>query len=509
MAEPGNQKLSFLEKSGYSAGDAAANFVFMTMVLFQTNFYTDVFGLTAAAAAAILLWPRLWDAVADPIVGILADRTETRWGKFRPWVLFTAVPWFIVMILAYTTPHGWSMAAMITYAVITNTLLMTIYSMNNMPYAALGGVMTGDVNERAKLNSFRFVAVNAAQFIVGGFTLTLVAKFAARHAAGATVGLADKQYGWQMTMTIWAVLCLVLFLITFATTKERIKPMNKVKSSPKQDFTDLLKNNPWKVMWCWTLVHFAILSFRGGALYNYYHHYADKPAMFAFAQKLGLVAAPGAHTSGLMETLGLVVHGDVANLANSNIADVFNSFINMLGTGLTIIVILLSPPLAKKFGKKAVAATGFALATVGSLAFYFLSPSNTWGMFAITAFVSIAYAPTIPLTWAIFADVADYSELKTGRRFTGMVFATIGFALKSGLALGSASFLWIMAGIFHYDTQLPDAPDAVRGFRVCSGIVVGILFGICTGLLASYQLNKRATIQMADELAERRRQAAA
>ncbi len=170
------------------------------------------------------------------------------------------------MILAYTTPHGWSMAAMIAYAAITNTMLMTIYSMNNMPYAALGGVMTGDVNERAKLNSFRFIAVNAAQFIVGGFTLTLVAKFAAKHAAGATVGIADKQYGWQMTMTLWAVLCLVLFLITFSTTKERIKPINKEKSSPKQDFADLLKNNPWKVMWCWTLVHFAILSFRGGAL---------------------------------------------------------------------------------------------------------------------------------------------------------------------------------------------------------------------------------------------------
>jgi Na+/melibiose symporter-like transporter len=575
------QKLSFFEKAGYSGADAAANFVFMTMVLFQTNFYTDVFGLTASAAAAILLWPRLWDAVADPIVGILADRTDTRWGKFRPWILATAVPWFIVMILAYTTPHGWSMAAMIAYAAITNTMLMSIYSMNNMPYAALGGVMTGDVNERASLNSFRFIAVNAAQFIVGGFTLTLVAKFAAKHAAGATVGVIDKQYGWQMTMTIWAVLCLVLFLITFATTKERIRPIptkqapisddpiakeersrwsfitigaflvtalacwasvrfgttfllqftenNYViqialwiwrilfvivfllplwKSLPvsvQRDFTDLVKNNPWKVMWCWTLVHFAILSFRGGALYNYYHHYADKAAMFDWVQKLGLVATADAPKSGIMETLGLIVHPIGTDLANSNVADVFNSIINMLGTGLTIIVILLSPSLAKKFGKKAVAAGGFALATVGTLSFYLLSSTNCWGMFAITALVSIAYAPTIPLTWAIFADVADYSELKTGRRFTGMVFATIGFALKSGLALGSASFLWIMVGFFHYDTKLPDTPDAIQGFRVCSGIVVGILFGICTVLLASYQLNKRMTIQMADELAERRR----
>ena len=141
--------------------------------------------------------------------------------------------------------------------------------------------------------------MNVAQFIVGGFTLTLVAKFAAKHAAGATVGIADKQYGWQMTMTLWAVLCLVLFLITFLTTRERIKPINKEKSSPKQDFADLLKNNPWKVMWCWTLVHFAILSFRGGALYNYYHHYADKAAMFGWVQQLGLVAAAGSQTSGV------------------------------------------------------------------------------------------------------------------------------------------------------------------------------------------------------------------
>jgi glycoside/pentoside/hexuronide:cation symporter, GPH family len=619
-------KLSFVEKAGYSAADAAANFVFMTMVLFQLNFYTDTFGLTATAAAAILLWPRLWDAVVDPIVGILADRTNTRWGKFRPWILFTAVPWTVIMVLAYTTPKGWSMGALITYAAITNTLLMSIYSMNNMPYAALGGVMTGDINERARLNSYRFIAVNAAQFIVGGFTLPLVAKFAVGH---------DRQYGWRMAMTIWAALCLVLFLITFVTTRERIHAVKAEKSSPKQDFLDLLKNAPWKIMFFWTLVHFAILSFRGGALYNYYHHYADKAAMFDFVEKLGLVASAGAEPrGGILETLGYIVHGSRANVASSNVADVFNSIINMLGTGLTIIVIVLSAPLAGLFGKKAVAACGFALAAVGTFAFYLLSPTNTWAMIGITAFVSIVYAPTIPLTWAIFADVADYSEWKVGRRFTGMVFATIGFALKSGLALGSAVFLWLMVGLYGYDSQgtpefttgdvntlaslkgvselagklksstdpvstylrehlspetrqvltnaagtvgpaelentllkelnkiiagsslydaqrfakvtlqsatqdllkqqslteherlclnrllLEDAypdeisrqhnqpPIARQGFRATSGIAVGTLFAICTILLMCYPLNKRATIQMADELAERRRKLA-
>ncbi|HEY3761101.1 MAG TPA: MFS transporter [Verrucomicrobiae bacterium] len=504
-----NEKLSFIEKAGYSAGDSAANFVFMTMVLFQTNFYTDAMGLSASAAAAILLWPRLWDAVADPIVGILADRTKSRWGRFRPWVIFTAVPWCVVMIAAYHTPHGLSTTALIAYAAITNTLLMSIYSMNNMPYAALGGVMTGDLNERAKLNSYRFIAVNVAQFIVGGFTLPLIAKFAASHAAGGTVGVADRQYGWQMTMTIWAALCLVLFVITFFTTKERVNPINKVQSSPLQDFTDLLKNNPWKVMWCWTMVHFGILVFRGGALYNYYHHYTDKKAMYDWLNSIGLVAPSGsAPGHGILEFLGYIVHGDPSNLANSNVADVFNSIINMMGTGITIFVILGSTSLAKRFGKKAVSTTCFALSAVGSLAYSFLAPTNVWGMIGVTFFVSIAYAPSIPLNWAIFADVADYSEWKVGRRFTGMVFATIGFSLKSGLALGGASFLWIMSGCFNYDTSLPDAPSAIRGYCVCSGIIVGILFAICTVLLAIYPLNKRLTIQMADELAERRRAAA-
>jgi len=497
-------KLSFLEKAGYSAADAAANFVFMTMILFQTNFYTDVFGLTASAAAAILLWPRLWDAMADPIVGVLADRTRTRWGKFRPWILFTAVPWAVIMVLAYTTPNGWSMGALIAYAVMTNSMLMTIYSMNNMPYAALGGVMTGDVNERAKLNSFRFIAVNAAQFIVGGFTLPLVAKLARHHAGGGAIGLVDRQYGWRWTMTIWAVLCLVLFLITFLTTRERIQPVSRERTSPKQDFLNLLKNNPWKVMFCMTLAHFCILSFRGGALYNYYHHYADRAALYDWVQKLGLVAPAGAQASGILETLGYIVHGDRADLAGSNVADVANSLINMLGTGVTIIVILLSPRLARTFGKKAVATIGFGLASLGSLAFYFLSPANVWGMAGLTVLIAVFYAPTIPLIWAIYADVADYSEWKTGHRFTGMVFASIGFGLKAGLALGSASFLWIMAGLFHYDTRLPDAAQAVQGYRACSGIVVGVLFAVCTVLLMAYPLNKKLTLQMADELAERR-----
>jgi Na+/melibiose symporter-like transporter len=311
-----------------------------------------------------------------------------------------------------------------------------------------------------------------------------------------------------MTMSIWAALCLILFLVTFVSTQERIKPVTETKSSPLQDFADLVKNGPWKVMALMTLVHFAILSFRGGALYNYYHHYADKAAMFDFVQKLGLTApalvADAPKPGGLLEWLGYIVHGTRDNLVTSNVADVFNSIVNMIGTLTTIIVILLSASLAHRFGKKAVAVAGFALSTVNAFAFYFLKPTDVTGMVALTIIGSIVYAPTIPLVWAIFADVADYSEWKTGRRFTGMVFATIGFALKAGLALGSASFLWLMAGLFNYDTLLPAAPDAVAGYRALVGIAVGIMFACCTGLLLVYKLNKSLTIEMSDQLAARR-----
>ena len=496
------QKIPFTEKIGYSAADAAANFVFMTMILFQLNFYTDTVGLTAGAAAAILFWPRIWDAIFDPIMGTLADRTNTRWGKFRPWILWTAVPWAVVMVLAYTSPKGWSMIGLIAYAGITNTLMMTIYSMNNMPYAALGGVMTADLDERTKLNSYRFIAVNIAQFIVGGFTLPLVAKFAVGH---------DKAYGWQMTMTIWATICLILFLITFATTRERIKPVVQTKSTPKQDFANLLKNCPWCVMATMTLVHFAILSFRGGALYNYYHQYADKAAMFDFLERLGLTGpasvAGAPKPDGLLEWLGYIVHGTRDDLGSSNVAAVFYSILNIAQRITTIAVILLSASLAHRFGKKAVAVAGFALSTVAGFAFYLLKPADVNGMVILTLLGAVVYAPTIPLIWSIYADVADYSEWKTGRRFTGIVFATIGFALKTGLALGSASFLWIMAGFFNYNTKFPSAPEAVTGYRACAGIGVGILFAACTVLLIVYELNKRLTIQMAEELAEQRKAA--
>jgi Na+/melibiose symporter-like transporter len=377
---------------------------------------------------------------------------------------------------------------------------MSIYSMNNIPYAALGGVVTADINERTKLNSVRFVAVNIAQFVVGGFTLPLVAKFSAAYGV---------QRGWQITFTIWAIVCLVLFLITFATTRERVQPLPLQNANLKQDFIALVRSSPWLVMIVMTLIHFCILSFRGSSLYNYYHHYADKQAMYDWAHALGLTEPAAAQ--GLLATvqhmLGYVVRGDRFDLTHSNVADVFNSIINLLNTVVTIIVIPLSTALSVRLGKKVMAVVGFGLATLGTFAFYWLSPTDVGGMVILTIIIAACYAPTIPLVWAIYADVADYSEWKTGRRLTGMAFATIAFALKSGLALGSSSFLWIMVVFFHYDAGVPAAPQAIEGFRTCSGLAVGFLFLLCTALLSLYKLDKRTTLEMASELTARRTQA--
>jgi glycoside/pentoside/hexuronide:cation symporter, GPH family len=528
-----HQRLSVVEKVGYSLGDAAANFVFMTMILYQKNFYTDVMGIVPAIAGWMLLVPRVWDAFFDPVMGILADRTRTRWGRYRPWILGTALPWGVVMYLAYRAPQGWNPNAVIAYALITNILLMTLYSANNMPYAALSGVMTGDTNERTSLNAYRFVAVNLAQLIVMGFTLSLVAKFAAEYgqeaaqaAAKAAAAqpdmtesavkhaafVAGRAVGWELTMGLWAIVCIVCFLITFATTRERIVPTESQRSSPRQAFADLLQNNPWKVMFVMTLIHFAILSFRGGAFYDYYHYYADRPAMFEWLSGLGLTAPPVADgqsaPGGLLEFVGWVAHGDPANLAESNVADVAYGVIGVMEKIAFILMILLSPMLTARFGKKAIAVVGFAGMTVVSGLWYFVAPNQIGTMVGLTLLGAVFYGPTIPVLWSMFADVADFSEWKTGRSATSIVFATICFALKTGLGLGTFLVLQILTS-YGYAAGQAQSADGLRGIHMVSTVYPTIMFFICTALLAIYGINKRMTLEIAAELEARRRAGAA
>jgi len=483
------QKLSFAEKAGYSLGDGAAAFVFQTMIYFQLNYYTDTLGISAAAAGTLLLVGRLWDAFFDPMMGVMADRTNTRWGKFRPWVLWTSIPWGIAMVLAYTNP-GLGMTGSLIYACLTNVLLMTLYSANNTPYSALSGVMTGDVNERTSLSSFRFVAAMIAQLIVVGFTLPLVAKF----------GQGNNAKGWQMTMGLWAMVCVVLFAITFLSTRERIRPDPKQKSDPKQDFGALLKNGPWIAMFILTLAHFATLAMRGGTLFYYFQYYVNHDSLFELLQSLGLT---GAHGNYILNAFGLIV-----DAKRSNVASVGFSLLNMSSQLVTVMGVLCSTALSIRFGKKAIAIIGFSLSTVFMAAFVLLPPEAIGTTFLMEYIRALTYAPTIPLIWAMFADVADYAEWKTGRRTTGVIFATILFGLKTGLSLGGFAAGWLLSG-YGYKPNAVQTPQALQGIRMTISIYPAILFLIVIVCLICYKIGKRLNLQIQDELAERRKKFAA
>jgi GPH family glycoside/pentoside/hexuronide:cation symporter len=483
-------RLSFVEKAGYSLGDAAANFVFMTMILFQLNFYTDVMGITAAAAGTMLLVGRLWDAFFDPMMGVLADRTNTRWGKFRPWVLWTAVPWAVVMVAAYTVPNI-GLTGKLLYAGMTNILLMTLYSMNNTPYSAMSGVMTGDSDERTSLSSFRFVAAMFAQLIVGGFTLPLVAKF----------GHGDKAAGWQMTMALWAVVCVVCFVITFATTRERILPPPQQKSEPRADFKNLLQNGPWIAMFILTLSHFIFVAMRGGTMFYYFNYYIDPTRLFEFLQRLGLPQATAAQPDGghyLMNTFGLILNAD-----RSNVASVGFSLFNIASQFITVVGVLCSTFLAMRFGKRAVALVGFSLTTIFMAAFILLPAGSIEATYGLELVRALCYAPTIPLIWAMFADVADYAEWKTSRRTTGVIFATILFALKTGLSLGGAIAGWLLAG-YGYQPNAAQTPHSLLGIRLTVSVYPAIFLAIVVVCLVFYRITRALNTQIAEDLAQRR-----
>ncbi len=350
--------------------------------------------------------------------------------------------------------------------------------------------MTGDVNERASLSSFRFVSAMIAQLIVGGFTLPLVARF----------GHGDNAKGWQMTIALWAAICVVCFVITFLSVRERIKPDPKQKTSPREDFGNLVRIGPWVAMFILTLAHFTVLAMRGGTMFYYFRYYVNKDRLFALLQSLGLTesGATGVWHS-ILSTFGLIV-----DPAHSNVAAVGFSLFNMSSQFVTVIGVLCSMWLSIRYGKKAVAIAGFSITTLFMAAFIFLPADAVGATFILEFLRTLSYGPTIPLIWAMFADVADYAEWKTGRRTTGVVYATILFGLKGGLSLGGAIAGWLLSG-YGYVANAVQTPESLFGIRMTVSIYPSILFGVVIVCLVFYRINKTLNLQIQDELAERRR----
>ncbi|MES2891719.1 MAG: MFS transporter [Bacteroidota bacterium] len=475
---PGSQKLSVVEKIGYSLGDLAANLVFQTLMTYLAYFYTDIYGLKANHASALILSVGLVAAfVFNPIVGAIADRTVSKWGKFRPWILWTAVPLGVIALLAFSTP-AFSYQGKVIYAVITYSLLLLLYAANNLPYSALSGVITGDMKERNSMSAYRFVAVMFAQFFVQVFMLPIIE----------SAGGGDKAIGIEKVMTWLAVIGTLMLLVTFFTTKERIVPTPEQKSSVKEDLGDLFANRPWIIMLTLTTLVFITLAMKGGSYVYYFKNYVDKERLTSFITPI----------LRFLSDIGVNFFGEDPVSAG------FGLF-NAGGILFMIVGITLSKRFADKYGKRDVFGVALLISTVFIILFYFYSKTAVELIFLSQILHGFFYGITIPLLWAMIADVADYSEWKNNRRATAIIFSAMMVGLKVGLSVGSALVAWIL-GIFNYvpNSDAVQTETAIQSTKLLVSVFPALpfLLGVC--LLFFYKINRQLEVKIESDLKARR-----
>lgn len=493
MSKIQNQKVSMAEKVGYGLGDCSANLVFQMMMIYQTKFYTDVFGLEGAIAGTVMLVARIVDAFVDPTVGILSDRTQTKWGKYRPWVLWTALPFMVFYVLAFYNPGIEEKGLVALYATISYTLLMTMYSFNNTPYSSLGGVMSSDIKERTSITSVRFIFSTIAQFVVQGLTLPLVSKFSEG---------SDKAHGWLCTISLFAAVGFLFLVIVFFSAKERITPPANQKNDTRQDIKDVLSSVPWRAMFVLTLFVFITLAMWGSAMNYYFENYVDKAALFTFLDNIGLVATNGGTSVGyhILDAFGLIVTSpDKAYEVGFGVFNMVGALVQFFG------VIFLSEFLANKYGKKRTFVVCLALTAIFTALFYFPSKYDIEMMFVLNFLKSLAYAPTVPLLWAMIADVADHSEYVNYRRATGFIFAGVVFALKAGLGIGGAVLGFLLSGFGYVSgMEVAQSDTAVHGIILSSSLIPAAFFFIGVVALCFYPISKEYNEKMQAELTARR-----
>ena len=444
------QKLSVGEKTGYALGDLAANFVFQAMLALQLDFYTHTFGLTAAQAGTLFLVVGLGVACLNPVMGMIADRTTTRWGKFRPWLLWTSVPFGIISILTFTTPQL-SPGAKILYAWTTYILLRVIYTVNNVPYASLTAVMTQDPDERTSISSYRQFAANSAGFIVQSLAVLMVAFF----------GRGNDARGYQLTMGLLSVLSVIFFIISFFVTKERIQPDPLQETSLGQDLSDLFSNRAWVVLFLVTLFYFSAIVVRGSVMLPYFRFVAGNAKLFAWFNGFGLAAL-------------------------------------LLGVSLSTAV-------SVRVGKRELFVASMILAGIFSMALYKISPHATYVIIATEVLRQFSFGLSGPILWAMMGDVADYGEWKTRRRATGAVTGGIVFALWAGLALGGAVAGWLLSAYGLVSQADVQSVRTQTGIVLTASIYAGLFFLAAATCLFFYPLTREKNQSIANELVERRK----
>ena len=445
---PLKDRISLREKIGYSFGDAASNFYWKTFEFYVVFFYTDVFGISAAAVGTMMLITRIADAVADPVMGSIADRTKSRWGHFRPYLIWGALPFAVAGVLTFTTPNLGGGAKLI-YAYITYSLLMFIYTAVNIPYSALMGVITPNSQERTSISSIRFIGAFTAGMLVQYCTLPLVK----------ILGHGSDTRGWQMTMVLYGICAIILLLLCFAATKERVAPPVQQNPDTMRDVENLFGSRPWIVLVGVLLLTLAAFAIKGSVTtyyFKYFVHREDLVGLFLLANGFAFIVA-----------------------------------------------VSLTSYLNKFFGKKPLFMFALGAGGLVVLLFSLAKPEDIRLMFGLQIMSSFIIGFNSPLVWAMFADTADHAEWRTGRRNTGLVFASAIFATKIGFAIG-AWMLGLILAFFGYIANVAQTSRSIHGIILSMSWIPGLMLVMAAAMMMLYPLSDPLMVKIEAELKQRR-----
>lgn len=457
--------INLTEKIGYGFGDMASSMFWKLFGAYLMIFYTDVFGLPAAVVGTMFLITRIWDSAFDPIAGVVADRTHSRWGKFRPYLLWLAVPFGIIGILTFVTPD-WSPTGKLIYAYVTYSLMMMIYSAINVPYASLLGVMSPNPKERNTLSTYRMTFAYIGSFIALLLFMPLVNFF-----SGNSKELADQQTGWTMAVVVIAILCIVLFFGCFAWTKERVKPIKETQNPLKEDLKDLFKNKPWWILLGAGVAALVFNSIRDGATVYYFKYF--------------------------------VVEEDYATVSFFGMSFVLSGLYLALGQAANIIGVIAAAPVSNRIGKRNTYMWAMIIATVLSVIFYWFDKDDLIWMFVFQALISVCAGSIFPLLWSMYADCADYSELKTGNRATGLIFSSSSMSQKFGWAIGTAVTGWLL-GFFGFQANAVQSEEAISGIKMFLSFLPAIGTILSVVFISMYPLTENKMKDITTELEHKR-----
>ena len=453
------------EKIGYGFGDMASSMFWKLFGSYLMIFYTDVFGLPAAVVGTLFLVTRVWDSAFDPIVGVVADRTHSRWGKFRPYLLFLAIPFSVIGVLTFVTPPFGDNGKLI-YAYVTYSLMMMVYSAINVPYASLLGVMSDNPKERNTLSTYRM-----AFAYIGSFIALLLFMPMVNFWSGHSKEIAAQQQGWTLAVVVIAVMCALLFIGCFAFTRERVKALHEKQAPLKEDLKDLWKNRPWWILLGAGVAALVFNSIRDGATVYYFKYF--------------------------------IVEEDFQTISFFGVSFVLSGLYLSVGQIANIAGVILAAPVSNRIGKKQTYMGSMAIATVLSILFFWFDKDNLALIFTFQILISICAGSIFPLLWSMYADCTDYSELKTGNRATGLIFSSSSMSQKFGWAIGSALTGWLLSyfGFVANEVQQAEAIQGIKmfmSFLPAAGTLLSIVF------ISMYPLSEKKMLEISAALKSRR-----